>query len=206
MTAEPAVPCHRSLQIDLAPDSEFTWEFTSSQLRRKGSWCPEGEARRTQVCPGQSLVRQPDFEPSLVCVEAGDGQAAAVDGDRVSELAVSEDVVGVGDDERVAFEFGRRVDRLYGAESLTQLGRRSACGVCSDRLERDTVPDLDQSCKHCSGSRAEMDLSDDRGLTERRVSDLCRLPDLESDTMRTDLFRSMRRCVMPLVESSRTSK
>lgn len=79
---------------------------------------PELRKRRTQVCPGQSLVRQPDFEPSLFGVEAGDGQAAAIDGDRISELAVSEDVVGVGDDERVAFKFGRRVNRLDGAEDL----------------------------------------------------------------------------------------
>lgn len=40
VTAEPAVPCHRSLQIHLAPDSEFTWTFASSQLFRMASGAP----------------------------------------------------------------------------------------------------------------------------------------------------------------------
>lgn len=117
MASEAAVAGHGALKVHLAPHDEFTCKGMRSSidllLVRKLD-----PASRTEICPREGLVRQADLEPSLASVEAGDGEAAAIDSDRVSDVAVRQDLVSVGDDERVAFELGGRVDRLDAAEDL----------------------------------------------------------------------------------------
>ena len=68
--------------------------------------------RPTQIRPVQRLVREPDLKPAsaLLFAELDDGEARAVDCDGVTDMAVSQDRRGVGDDERAPARVERDVD------------------------------------------------------------------------------------------------
>lgn len=123
VASEAAVASHGALKVHLAPHDELAFKVVrrSINLLLVRQLNP---VSLTEICPREGLVRQADLEPALSGVEAGDGEAAPIDGDRVSDVAVRQDVVSVGDDERVAFELGGRVDRLDAAEDLYKAAGR----------------------------------------------------------------------------------
>jgi hypothetical protein len=118
MTSEPSVTCHRSLEVHLASDCELTCTIPQCKEPRQLELVRGPRKRReretggfTQISSRQSFVGQPDLEPTLIDVPFRDGQTATVDGDRISEVAIGQDVSRLRDCETVTFEFGSRLNR-----------------------------------------------------------------------------------------------
>ena len=116
MTPHPCACRDRALKIDIAA------LYEGSKIR-----------------PPQRFGCDPDFEGGFI--ERGYGQACAVDADTVAEVAVTEDVGGVGDSESCASIFGLLVEFGDDCVLLAVWPNQQTGGYTSYYL--------DNACEHC---------------------------------------------------------
>lgn len=91
----PAVPTNQPTRPARRQNPVSTRSSISQAVKRA--------KRLTEICSREGFVAQADGEATLEGVKLGDGQAAAVDGDRVANGAVGEDGGRVRDDKAVTF-------------------------------------------------------------------------------------------------------